>query len=155
MVNINYIMMGVRNESRLFPIIRELYGDDLNKIEGKFAPFDYQSPSKLIELKSRNFKNDKYPTTMVGYNKIELAQKEREKKVLFLFAFLDGLYEWEYTDENFETIGGMSAVKNMTGYVKYNNTNFNPNKPHLYIPIDKLVKKSDFGGSSLTECLVN
>ena len=155
MVNINYIMMGDRNESRLFPIIRELYGDDLNKIDGKFAPFDYQSPTKLIELKSRNLKYNKYPTTMVGYNKIELARKERDRKVLFLFAFLDGLYEWEYTDDNFESIGGMSAVKDMAGYIKYNNTNFNPNKTHLYIPIDKLVKKSDFACSSLSECLVN
>jgi hypothetical protein len=156
MVNINYIAMGGRNENKLYPLIKELYGGDLVKIEGRFAPFDYESPSHKIELKSRDLKYNKYPTTMVGYNKIELAKLESPtKKVVFLFAFLDGLYEWEYNDENFEAIGGMEAVKSRTGYVKYNNTNFNPNKPHLYIPIEKLVKKSDLGGYSLNECLVN
>lgn len=155
MPTINYITMGNRNEVKLLPIIRELYGEDVVKIEGRFAPFDYESPSLKIELKSRDLKYNKYPTTMIGFNKVELAKADHTKKAVFLFAFLDGLYEWIYTDANFEAIGGMEAVKCRTGYVKYNSSNFNPNKPHLYIPIEKLVKKSDLGASSLNECLVN
>jgi len=134
MVNINYIAMGDRNENKLFPIIKSLYGEDLRKIEGRYAPFDYESPSHKIELKSRDFKYNKYPTTMVGYNKVELAKQDPSKKVVFLFAFLDELYEWEYNDENFEENGGMGAVKSRTGYIKYNNT--------IYIYIVILLSQS-------------
>jgi hypothetical protein len=143
MPNPSLIIQGLRNEERLFPLIKELYGDDLNKIDGMFAPFDYQSPTKLIELKSRNLNHNKYPTTMVGYNKIELAKLERDRKVIFLFAFYDGLYEWEYTDKNFEEIGGVGCVLSRPGYVNTSNTYFNPNKEHLYIPVDKLIKRSE------------
>ena len=148
--------MGDKNEARLSPLIKQLYGQDLTKTISRYDPFDYVSSTVSIELKSRNNNYSKYPTTMIGLNKIDLARAdETTRRYIFLFAFLDGLYEWEYSNTNYEATGGDSAIKSRVGYVKYNNTNFNPNKPHLYIPIEQLKRVGDLGCSSLNNCIVN
>ena len=41
--------------------------------------FDFKGVDKFIELKSRHSSYSKYPTTMIGYNKIEKASELNNK----------------------------------------------------------------------------
>ena len=49
-----------------------------------------------IELKSRRNTYSKFDTTIIGKNKIDYA-KSLNKKVIFVFNFIDGLYYIEYS----------------------------------------------------------
>ena len=68
------------------------------------AIFDYYSEESKIylELKSRRNTKNKYPTTMVGYNKIVEANKliRDGYTIFFAFQFTDKLCFYKYTDEN-------------------------------------------------------
>jgi len=68
------------------------------------AIFDYLSDEGKIavELKSRRNTKNKYPTTMVGYNKIIEANKliKDGYTIFFAFQFTDKLCFYKYTDEN-------------------------------------------------------
>jgi hypothetical protein len=83
---------------------------------------------------------------MIGFNKVEeWGEDETDKRYFFLFGFLDGLYEWELTQENYDDIGGEDAVKAMKKKPNTEYSPYNENKEQLYIPIQKLIKISDIG----------
>jgi len=70
--------------------------------------FDYFSEEDkiYIELKTRRNTKNKYPTTMVGYNKIVEANKliKEGYKIYFAFKYTDNLCFYKYTDENTDWI---------------------------------------------------
>ena len=105
---------GLSNESHYKNEICNYYRDfgELNKSIGKYEIFDFYNDKLVIELKTRTNTYDKYPTTIIGYNKVEEGFKEIKdgKKVIFLFGFTDALYEWELTDSNWEEIGGEKSI---------------------------------------------
>ena len=150
--NLPYVFMGETNENLYSKLILERYGEDLEKTgtiynkDKHFDTMDWVSSTTIVELKSRSINHNTFLTTMVGYNKVQLflEQVKKGKKCVFLFAFTDGLYEWIFTEKDYEKIGGISAVKNREDFrmsEKY--TSFNPTKLHLYIPVVNLVKISD------------
>jgi hypothetical protein len=86
--------------------------------------------SCYIEVKSRRNEYSKYPTTMVGYNKIEYARKFPDKFFVFIFVFTDGIYcYWFNPNDKFETTMGGRVDR---GKVE--------SKLYYYIPIEKLEK---------------
>ncbi len=91
-------MKGAQKEKQAQKIIEKHLNTTL-KNTGKFHTFDWINDEYLIELKSRNCKKNKYPTTMVGMNKINagLKQIKEGKKVIFIFGFDDGYYKWNLT----------------------------------------------------------
>lgn len=126
--------IGLKNEHNTKPILESYFGCKLNE-QDRFNTFDYisQDNSIYIELKCRNNTHSKYPTTMVGMNKVIKGYDliNMEKTVKFCFKFTDGLYYYELKDNNNNgdiNIGG----RNDRGREEY--------KPYLYIPINKLVK---------------
>jgi len=147
--NLIYVKMGDLNEQHYESDIFERYGTDLTRTGNSsngthFKTYDWKSKTHSVELKSRNCESSVYSTTMVGYNKLEELMKEHKqgKRCFFMFGFLDGLYEWEITQENFDLIGGDYAITTYenkgTDY-----TPFNSNKLHIYIPIEKLILVSN------------
>jgi len=94
--------------------VKELIKLKLNcklKRTKQFCLFDLRDNKNkiIVEVKERNNKKDKYPTTMVGENKFIKAKDyyDRGYKVLFVFKFTDGIYYYEYCDEKLEIdIGG-------------------------------------------------
>tara|TARA_R110001632_G_scaffold202615_3_gene325781 strand:- start:215 stop:679 length:465 start_codon:yes stop_codon:yes gene_type:complete len=60
---------------------------------------DFYSDKYEGELKSRNNEYSKYPTTMIGENKL-LNHKE-DKKYRYYFLFTDGLYRWKYNKDQY------------------------------------------------------
>jgi len=161
--NYAYVRMGEMNELHYEPDILKQYGNDLKKTGNKsnithYKVLDWISPTTCIELKTRTNTHNQYHTTMVGYNKVlEYFENIKQGKICyFLFGFLDGLFVWELTQENYDKIGGFDSVRPFNNFVMGNNyTTFNPNKLHLYIPIQELTKILDKGCLVPTELKKN
>ena len=123
------LKFGLNKEMQLLPILKEYLKDEtIYKLENSNV-FDFKGDNKFIELKSRNNNYDKYPTTMIGINKVLRASSLNEN-VYFFFWFIDGLYYWLYDkDYEFEIKHG---------------GRFDRGRPELndyaYIPIDMLIK---------------
>ena len=62
------ILFGKQNEDVIFNHIESKFTG--LKRTSKYSLFDFEANNLKIELKSRKFNHDKYPTTMIGYNKI-------------------------------------------------------------------------------------
>jgi hypothetical protein len=144
-----YVFMGDLNEKLYEPNIVERYGDvkrNNTTMKSIMKAYDWENGKTKVELKSRNNDHHYYHTTMIGYNKVEeWGDDETDRRYYFLFGFLDGLYEWELTQDSYDAIGGYDAVREGIDYGDEDYTPFKPKKLHLYIPIDKLVKISDVG----------
>lgn len=67
---------------------------------GKYCAFDFEDKKRniRIELKSRRINKNRYPTSVIGFNKIQKA-KNYSGQYLFVFEYLDGLYYVEYSPE--------------------------------------------------------
>ena len=61
----------------------------------KYAIFDYEGESALVELKTRRIKSTDYDDYMIGGNKLDYALTS-EKKAYFVYKFLDGVFYWQY-----------------------------------------------------------
>ena len=91
---------GVKKEIELLPIIKNYFNDDSIIQLDRFNIFDFKGDNKYIELKSRNNNYNKYPTTMIGYNKIKKSL-ELNEDIYFIFNFVDGLYYYKF-DKNIQ-----------------------------------------------------
>ena len=124
------IIFGSISEKNNKSIIESITGS-LNKTLGKYDIFDYYNDNYIVELKTRRNNYNKYPTTMIGNNKLIKASKDTSTKIyIFCFKFTDGLYYHKY-DRNYNydiDIGGR------------NDRNKEEYKNYAYIPI-KLLKK--------------
>ena len=90
---------GIENENKVLNFLN--LNNKFQKCK-KNCPFDFYDDVTFIELKSRNNEYNKYPSTMVGYNKIKIAEEDESKtKYKFLFLFTDGLYEWEFEKDKY------------------------------------------------------
>lgn len=150
--NYPYVYMGELNEDHYEPDILERYSGVIKTGSKKsflhYRTYDWTNENYYVELKSRNNDYRIYPTTMIGYNKVQEWERDKtDRRYFFLFGFLDGFYEWELTQDSFDAIGGIKAVKVAPPMYqsKETYTTFNEEKLHLYIPIQKLIKISDKG----------
>ena len=92
---------GFTKETEVLPIIKKILNDNsISKLD-KYNNFDFIGYNKLIELKSRHNLLSKYPTTMIGYNKIKRASELNNLDVYFFFCFDDCLCYWKY-DKNYK-----------------------------------------------------
>ena len=149
--NFPYVFMGELNEQHYNDFIIERY-NGVQKTGNKnsllhYKTYDWVNNDYKIELKSRNNYLNTYNTTIIGYNKVKDWQKDKtNRKYIFLFAYLDGLYEWQLNEKNYEKIGGDISIKrNSFSQKPTSYSTFNENKEHLYIPIKDLKKISNTG----------
>lgn len=71
---------------------------------GGFSSFDYDDGSTLfVELKTRRIAHDKYPTAIIGGNKVDTARNNPERSYWFCYAYNDGLYGIKYDKDLFDT----------------------------------------------------
>tara|TARA_R110000803_G_C11970933_1_gene319724 strand:+ start:602 stop:1039 length:438 start_codon:yes stop_codon:yes gene_type:complete len=89
---------GIIEEEKLKPKLETFFKLDLTKTKGKYNLFDFIGNNLYIELKSRKNEKNRYPTTIIGYNKIEKANEliKEGNKVFFIFNFTDSLDFYEY-----------------------------------------------------------
>lgn len=104
---------------------------NVKKNSNRWATFDYESDEYLVELKTRRCNSTQYKDVMMNAPKIDKARKT-DKKVIFVFNFLDGVFYWEF-DKNVELrtdINGRSDRGIYEEQIMY------------YIPIDIMTKLS-------------
>ena len=129
------ITLGKQSEDEVFELLKNKY-DDLERTTG-YATFDYKTRNKKlkIELKTRRNDSTKYPTTMIGNNKIKKC-KNPDTTYLFIFKFTDKLMFIKYDDELFKTFeikeGG-----------RYDRKRSGELSDYLYIPINCLTPLED------------
>ena len=114
---------GFKNEVILKESIEIITGP-LNQL-GRWSPFDYSNHTTFVELKSRNCLSTKYPTTMVGMNKIKECTAGFD--YYFFFKFIDGLFYWKYSPNKYVVRTGGRSDR---GRVEIND--------YLYIPVNDL-----------------
>ena len=124
--------MGDKNEKKFHPLLNTLYGEVV-KTKQFYDVVDFVSVDGLtkIEMKSRTNYYNTYPTTIFGANKLKNCFAKPHKKYVFVFVFLDGVYEWIFSLENYELAGGSSAIKVGQDPVNHSKENFNIPIAHL------------------------
>jgi hypothetical protein len=129
MSKIKDIAFEIKNEISCKSLIETITGE-LTQTD-PFNSFDFYNENYLVELKSRRNNYNKYPTTMIGYNKIKKAT-DKTKTYLFCFCFTDGLYYHIYDPiYDYEIkLGG----RHDRGCAEIND--------YLFIPIELLTKIS-------------
>lgn len=125
---------GISAEDEIKELLEHKFNCGLNK-QSKYSCFDYVSNCEniYIELKTRRCNFDKYPDTMIGYNKVKksISLVNSGKKVYFIFKFEDGIYYY-----NFEGIINLKWVR--TGG-RYDRGRIEKNE-YYYIPTELLIK---------------
>jgi hypothetical protein len=93
--------LAKRTEAEVLQILKK-EDPEVQKTIDRYHRFDFISHKNRIvyELKARNVYKDQYPTTIVGYDKIEYYEQNlSEYDCIFLFYFKDGLYYCQYDND--------------------------------------------------------
>ena len=118
---------GLEQEENIKGILEESFETSLFKTLGRYNSFDFIDEEKnlYVEVKSRQNLKDAYPSTMIGWNKLEEALKLiKEDKIVFLvFNFTDKICVHQVTKIN-------DTWKQVDRY--------NPNKINYLIPVNEL-----------------
>ena len=80
------LIKGNFEEIRIKCIINEYFNCDVLKTEDNH-PMDFIDSNLYFEIKSRNNNYNKYPTTMIGKNKINFANNNPDMIYYFIFSF--------------------------------------------------------------------
>ena len=119
--------MGSKVEKNLVAFLNQ-DGANYSLYKNEFSTYDFTNGEYICEVKSRRNCYKKYPSTMVGYNKIQVAESNSQNKYRFYFVFTDGTYYWDFVKDQYEVnIGGRSD----RGRPEY--------KPYAYINIENLT----------------
>ena len=89
---------GLIEQTNLLPVIRQFFNKDISEIQNKLSPFDYECSKYYYELKTRTNTRTKYPTTLIGCNKIQGT-----KKTILIFKYTDCLCYIKYKKSLFDT----------------------------------------------------
>jgi len=116
---------GKKKEQMVLPIIREHFLREIQIYPEKYSKFDFFDNIYQYELKSRTNTLNKYPTTMITYNKCV-----DDSKLILLFNFLDCLAFIEYEKKKFDLYDKqMFSRANIVS----------DEKEHVFIPITDLT----------------
>lgn len=127
------LIFGEAKEKAIHAIINSAFKCKTEKLP-PFHPYDFKdlTSNTYYEYKGRRNDYNKYPTTMIGQNKIDFINKYPNNDYVFIFGFSDGNYYIKYNQElfdNFETKTGGRVDRGRPEIKQY-----------LYIPIEHLTK---------------
>ena len=121
------IEYGLNKEDESLELLEKKFGK-LKKLE-RYSVFDFENDYCIIELKSRKCGLNKYPTTMIGKNKIDKALTSK-KDVFFCFNFDEGLYYWKFSTDLMGKITFSRGGRKDRGKQEF--------KEYCFIPIEML-----------------
>ncbi len=129
----NDIIFGEQKEMSIKNVINEAFKCDVFKLP-PYHPYDFKdlSSNTYYEHKGRRNTYNKYPTTMIGKNKIDFIRQNPNDQYYFIFGFTDGNYYIKYNEDVFNTF----EIKN-GGRIDRERPEI---KAYVYIPIEKLTK---------------
>jgi hypothetical protein len=124
-------LIGDEAEEAVKPIIESYFNVKLKKTD-TYHIFDFIDEAKVYyELKARLNKYNRYPTTMVGANKINVLRSVN-KIGYFIFLFTDGLYYYKYDKDNKDPLIFEEGGRKDRGKEEL--------KLYCYIPIELLIR---------------
>jgi hypothetical protein len=127
-------------EKRVFNILKRFHSDVIGTDKYSIIDFISHKDKLIFELKSRNCSHNKYPTTLIGYNKLQYADTH-DYNFIMLFFFNDGLYYCNYSDKlNYEL---KKFKRNDISNYSYQE------KEYAFIPINQLSKFNLISGYQL------
>jgi hypothetical protein len=131
------IQKGDENETRVFPIINEVFQTEFKKTP-PFALFDFKDykTKTELEVKTISYSYGETSEVMVGYNKIVYAMKQIDKNwdMWLLFSLKDGDYLYNIKEVNTDWI---------RDYVGRSDRYNSKSSKYYWIPIEKLTKIED------------
>ena len=100
------LSFGKDNEIRVKKRLERLFGP--LEDTGTMDEFDFKNDGFYIELKTRRVTKTKYPTTMVGENKVikGFEHQMAGKRVFFVFDFVDCMCIWELNRDEYHVKHG-------------------------------------------------
>lgn len=101
---------GIKNEAKIFDKLKKI-DENVKKPLNKMNIVDFYSDMYLYELKTRNNRLNTFPTTIVGFNKINYADKVN-KPLIIIFSFTDGDYYYKHYKYNKSSIIVDKFVRN-------------------------------------------
>lgn len=126
----NDYSFGKQKEEEILKIINNKFKDNIRQITNQYEKFDYEGNKYMYELKSRNCNYETYATTLLPMSKTI----NNEKRAVFLFNFIDGLYYIKFREKKFKTFVLQSFCRNkredITDYSQL----------YYFIPIQSLRK---------------
>lgn len=124
------IAYGLASEKEMYKVIKNRFDKSLKRTTDKYALFDYESSTAKVELKSRKNTRDKYPTTMIGMNKIIECTRKPQFKYYFVFRFTDCVCYWKFSVKKYQSYVQSGGGRCDRGY--------DESSIYLYIPINEL-----------------
>ena len=112
------LVFGVDREPATLDLLQGFFGAGMTRSIDQYARYDYhdEDNGNYAELKSRRIRHDRYPDTVIGYNKIRDAPID--KNVYLLFGFTDGIWGCKI-DDRIRSLRPRTFYRN-NGEVKYN-----------------------------------
>jgi len=136
------IKFGLENENFNLSIINDRLKEKenlptlkLKKIKNQFYEFDFSDKKNkcLVELKTRKVTRNAYPTSMIGFNKIEKGlkklKKNRDMNIFIVFNFTDRICYHKLS---------LKYKKFYLKNVKPYSYKEKPPKDYLYFPVKQL-----------------
>ena len=127
------VTMGDKFERKIQPTLEGIFGPLTKRSdEDSFDVFDFSNERYFIDAKSRRNTKLKYPTTMVGENKVlkGLNLMMRGYEVYFVFGFTDVSCIWKLDREQYEVRHGVCGTRMDRGTPEI--------KSYCYIPVKYL-----------------
>jgi hypothetical protein len=96
------LKLGEQNEKSLISIISNFIKTDLIKDDNIYSIFDFHNEKNdiFVELKSRRIEHNKYPTALIGLNKVKKCNNTND--YYFIWNYNDGLFYLKYDKEIFD-----------------------------------------------------
>jgi len=131
----NDIQFGTASEIANLDLLQNFLETTLER-KGGYAIFDYENPMRtvFVELKSRRIAHDKYPTAIIGENKVN-ACDDPNCQYWFAFCYTDGVYVLKYDKTLFDTF-----ERNHSYFRGERSDCYNREQSVVYIPINCLTK---------------
>lgn len=123
----NSYLMGLAQEQRVLPVLRNYFHRDIQKIGGRFARHDFECSEFTYEIKSRNNKINTYSETLITHDKVD----DLQKPLILVFNFTDAIAYIQYDEKRFEPYKKMLFGRTDRD---------DPPKIHIYIPVSELIK---------------
>ena len=130
-IKLKNLTEGDLGEESVLPILESYFNTNLKKTHKHFQMDFIDEEGVYYEVKTRNNNYKKYPTTMVGFNKIEFCNN-LNKSSYFVFKFTDGVYYYEYDKTKINELEIKRGGRCDRGKYEY--------KSYAYIPITLLTK---------------
>lgn len=129
------LTFGFASEETNLNTLQTFFGTPLKR-QGGYSTMDYTNEGNTVyvELKTRRVPSSKYPTAIVGCNKVDYC-KDANKTYYFVFCYEDGLHYIKYEKELFDTF------ERDNNYFRGARADcYNPRQSIIHIPISKLSK---------------